>query len=359
VYLLVDLIAVLNAKKAWILNGLGCAAPILLDFGLEFCLQEHKMTKVAEQFAAGFDYGGKVAKEGYNGGVDSIPTRESHNGSASKSKGLQTPAYAKEQVFAHWSHLEALCKRRFPNSENLAHEGLLYVLEQLEAEEWQRVRTWGGSGRFLTYLLTLAARLLTDFSRARFGHIRMPEWLSEKQDPIWGAAYRLSMVEGYERREVVDILQTHQPARERQFIEEVAATIRARCRPHNRNREPGVPMEEGREPASTEYTPETELGIKESEMLEAIRQILNARDPGATPNTQRVLELVNQLRPYLNITEEDRVFLRLRHIDGLKMKEIVKLLGLTGDAYKRYHKILASLRNAWQQAGLLSADGVD
>lgn len=317
------------------------------------------MTKVAEQFAAVFDNEGKVAKEGYTGSVDSTPRRDSGVEPAATSKAPRSSKDAKDQVFAHWSRLEALCKRRFPNSENLAHEGLLYVLEQLEAEEWRRVRTWGGSGRFLTYLLTLAARLLTDFSRAKFGHIRMPEWLSEKQDPIWSVAYRLLMVEGYERREVVDILRTRQPARERRFIEEVAVTIRARCRPHNRVREFGVSIEDGQEPASIEYSPEAELGIKNSEMLEAIRQLLNARDPDATPGTQRVLELVNQLRPHLDISEEDRVFLRLRHIEGLKMKEIVKLLGLTGDAYKRYHKILASLRNAWQQAGLLSVDGVD
>lgn len=222
-----------------------------------------------------------------------------------------------------------------------------------------RVRTWGGTGKFLTYLLTLAARLLTDFSRSKFGHIRMPEWLNEKQDPLWGVAYRLLMVEGYERREVIDILQTRQPMRERWFIEEVVATVRARCRAPHRGAEPGIPMDEVREPASNEYAPEVELGIGEREMTEALRQLLNAREPTDAPTTQRVLELVDRLRPHLTITEEDRMFLRLRHIDGLKMKEIVKLLGLTGDAYKRYHKIISSLRDAWQQAGLLGAYGTD
>lgn len=49
---------------------------------------------------------------------------------------LKTPEQAKGRVFDHWSRLDDLCKRRFPNSENLAHEGLIYVLEQLEANDW-------------------------------------------------------------------------------------------------------------------------------------------------------------------------------------------------------------------------------
>jgi hypothetical protein len=40
-----------------------------------------------------------------------------------------------------------LSKWRFPKSENLAHEGLLYVLENLEANEWKRVRAWQGLGK--------------------------------------------------------------------------------------------------------------------------------------------------------------------------------------------------------------------
>ena len=44
---------------------------------------------------------------------------------------------AKAKVLEHWIYLDALSKRRFPKSENLAHEGLLYVLENLEANGWK------------------------------------------------------------------------------------------------------------------------------------------------------------------------------------------------------------------------------
>jgi hypothetical protein len=33
-------------------------------------------------------------------------------------------------------------------------------------------------------MTTLASRLLTDFARTKFGHIRKPVWLAEKGDPL-------------------------------------------------------------------------------------------------------------------------------------------------------------------------------
>jgi hypothetical protein len=57
-----------------------------------------------------------------------------------------TPDEAKAKVLDHWHQLDALALRCFPKDQNLAHEGLLYVLKHLEAEDWRRVRTWQGLG---------------------------------------------------------------------------------------------------------------------------------------------------------------------------------------------------------------------
>ncbi|MGH8607853.1 MAG: hypothetical protein ACREX9_10680, partial [Gammaproteobacteria bacterium] len=51
-----------------------------------------------------------------------------------------TPEEAKAKVLDHWHQLNALALWRFPKDQNLAHEGLLYVLKHLEAEDWRRVR---------------------------------------------------------------------------------------------------------------------------------------------------------------------------------------------------------------------------
>ena len=128
-----------------------------------------------------------------------------------------TPASARSRVFEHWDDLNDLCQRRFPRSENLAHQGLLYAIDRLEQDGWKRVCAWQGNSGFRTFLLTLAARLLTDFSRERFGHVRPPQWLERKTDPVWRKAYKLLIVDQYERREAVGILQAAEPDRERGF----------------------------------------------------------------------------------------------------------------------------------------------
>jgi hypothetical protein len=104
---------------------------------------------------------------------------------------LLTVEQAKEKVFEHWKQLNVLSRRRFPSDENLALEGLNYVLKKLEANDWQRVRAWEGHSDFLAFITTVTVRLLTDFRREKFGYIRKPVWLQVKNDPVWDLAYRL------------------------------------------------------------------------------------------------------------------------------------------------------------------------
>jgi hypothetical protein len=59
-----------------------------------------------------------------------------------------TPDEAKAKVLDHWHQLDAMARRRFPKDQNLAHEGLLYVLKHLEAGDWRRVRAWRAQGSF-------------------------------------------------------------------------------------------------------------------------------------------------------------------------------------------------------------------
>lgn len=264
------------------------------------------------------------------------------------------PEQAKELVFEHWAQIDALCKWRFPGNENLAHEALLFVLQKLEANDWQRICSWQKSGRFQTFLSTLVSRLLTDFTRKKFGHIRIPKWLSSMSDPIWQKAWRLLMVEGFQRHEAVNLLQTNQPTRERWFLEEVMGTINARCHPNARTAEQSVSLEQCNELGSDNLAPDVELSISDGEILEALSKLLIAQDDGdSLLEPSRVSELVARLHPHVEIEEEDRMFLRLRFVDGLEIKEIVQLLKLKGDPYKRMNKVLRSLRGAFKKAGLM------
>lgn len=260
-----------------------------------------------------------------------------------------TPEEAKAKVLDHWHQLDTLARRRFPKDQKLAHEGLLYVLKHLEAEDWRRVRTCHALGQFLPFLSTLAARLLMDFSRAKFGHIRRPVWLADKQDPLWDTAYRLLMVERWSRHEAIEQILLSSPERERWFIDEVVSTIRTRC--SDVPSPVTQPTNAGLEQADERGGPDTELMIQDKEMVEALQGYLQGEGDSDAPVSVRVSELLARLRGFLHLTEEDRLLLRLRYRDGLTIPAIVRLLHLEGDPYKRINKLIAQLRKACQRAG--------
>ena len=96
----------------------------------------------------------------------------------------------------------------------------------------------------------LASRLLTDFTRTKFGYIRKPVWLAEKDHPLWDIAYRLLMVEKCSRHEVIERLLLSEPQRERWSIEEVVTILRKRCQEEPQYLDPSAeaevePIDEG------------------------------------------------------------------------------------------------------------------
>lgn len=254
-----------------------------------------------------------------------------------------TPEEAKSKVLGHWQRLDSLARRRFPRDENLAHQGVLYVMDQLEEESWRRVCAWQGLGQFSSFLTMLTARLLTDFTRVRFGHLRPPVWLAKKQDPLWDATYRLLAVQHYPAHEAVEWLLGRYPERERWFIEEVVRTIRKRCRIESQP----VDVELDNDIVDGGPAPDAPLMIKE--MSEALQAYLQGESEA--PTSPRVFELLSRLREHLHLTEEDRLLLRLQFQDGMTVQAIARLLHLQGDPYKRINKLIAELRRTCQRVG--------
>lgn len=256
---------------------------------------------------------------------------------------------AKKLVFDHWDFLQHLARRRFPNDFNTAHLALDHVLEKLQEQKWQRVRTWTGQGKFATFLAVLAARLMTDYVRQIYGHQRPPKWLTEQADPIWQEAYRVLILERFERQEAIELLKTHYPHLRPESICEVVATVIARCPPRHRYQDSHeVAIDEIAEPGSWELSPEAEIATQPRELLEALAGYIR----GEMPEPAETKPLLEKLKPHLTLSDEDRLLLRLRYLEGLKLDQIARLLGLKGDPYKRLHKILRSLHTACEQAGL-------
>lgn len=260
-----------------------------------------------------------------------------------------SPEAAKKLVFAHWDFLQHLAMRRFPNDDNTAHLALDHVLEHLQEDQWRRIRTWEGQGKFATFLGVLAGRLMTDYVRKVYGHQRPPKWLSEKSDPIWMDAYRTLILERFERQEAIGLLQTRYPDAQLQTIRQVVAEVLGRCPPRSRYQDShGVTLDDIAEPVSQIPTPEAELEPTSRELLEALEGYIR----GEAELPEEAATLLEKLQPHLHLSAEERLFLRLRYCEGLKMAQIARLLHIKGDPYKRLHKILARLRAACEEAGI-------
>jgi DNA-directed RNA polymerase specialized sigma24 family protein len=263
---------------------------------------------------------------------------------------------AKKLFFEHWQYLEALARRRFPYNDNLSHEALHYILDCMEADEWRRIRSWQQQGRFLTYLTTMTTRLLTDFSRKQFGHIRKPKWLAAKQDETWDMAYRLLITEKFTQHEVVEILTLRQPYRDKRTLSQIVRTIQCRCNATTGpNTEHYEPVDNHVLPSPANCEPEQQLMIDNYELAEALRCCLINADETQTLNSDRTTKLLHQLQPQLQLSDEDRLILQLRYSDGLSVRDIVKLLHLPGDGYKRIRKIIREIKAVLQTTGLMEA----
>ncbi len=259
---------------------------------------------------------------------------------------------AKQLVFDQWQFLSRLAERRFPNDDSMAQEALLFVLEKLEAGEWKRVRAWEGQGAFHTFLAVLTARLMTDYTRSKYGHHRTPTWINRKNDLVWTKAYQLIIFQKYSRLDAIEILMASYRGRDRWYFEEMVATILAKNNRPVRAIETQVPID-AVEYLSAFQSPDNTSDISQKVLLEAVIEYLNSDENSEENENQEVQRLLSLLNIELSLSEEDKLLLKMRYCDGMTISAITKALDLKGDIYKRINKLIRHLTNACTQMGVL------
>ncbi len=260
---------------------------------------------------------------------------------------------AKQLVFDQWKFLSRLAERRFPNDDSMAQGALLFVLEKLESDQWKRVRAWQGQGAFHTFLAVLTARLMTDYTRSKYGHHRTPTWINKKNDTAWTKAYQLIVFQNYSRQDAVEILAVSYRGREKWYFEEMVATILANNNRPVRAIESQVPIDAVEDTSCSFDSPEQASKISDKELLEAIIGYLNNTEDSQEEENQEVHRLLSLLNIELSMSEEDKLLLKMRYCDGMTIAAITKALHLKGDVYKRINKLIRHLTNACTQLGVL------
>ncbi|WP_069470734.1 sigma factor-like helix-turn-helix DNA-binding protein [Candidatus Marithrix sp. Canyon 246] len=247
----------------------------------------------------------------------------------------------KQTVFDHWKHIERLADKRFPDDTNLKLEASNYVLDVLEADNWKRIAAFKGKN-IKAFITKISLNLFSDFWNKKFGKQRPNKWLRDQIDSIYQTSYQLLVKSKYSKREVVEILLTLEPKRERWKIEEVVNAVIAHC------------------PAKLEYhevslddnvvVQDKTEDLDEQNILQALSQLI---DGNINEVDQPLNKLIGVLDQNVRLNEEECMLLRLRYHSGLTMKQIAAIVNLTASQVdKRIKKTLTRLNQAFKEAGV-------
>lgn len=261
----------------------------------------------------------------------------------------------KKRVLEHWGLLERLTRDRFRDVDS-ADEALLYVMEQLEANNWERVRAYQGLASFPTFLTHVVQRLLEDFARQRYGRVRMPAWLAAA-GALWQRVFRLLCLERRPLTEVIEMLRDEVPGgRPGSVVREAAATIRARVRDCGALTGPRTVVsladldEQEMDHPAGPLSPEAEQTRRErAAALAALgHELLGDGPPGTSGDA-----LIAHLGRRLGLTTEERLLLRMVHQDGMSVSAAGRMLDWdTHQSHGRYRRLMDRIRKTMREMDL-------
>ncbi|MFV2061232.1 MAG: hypothetical protein ACC653_11165 [Gammaproteobacteria bacterium] len=239
--------------------------------------------------------------------------------------------------------LDSLAIKRFGNG-GLAEEASTYVVEQLSADQWKCLGSFKGHCKPESYLHTVTSNYLEEFSRQRFGRPRPPEWL-KRQGSLWIQIWKMVCLERQLVQSVIDQLNS-KFIREKSVIKNAITTIKARlpwCGSlSHRETSESPSTDDNYNPAdiiTTLDTPEhamTETAYTETLLI--ISSIMNEKPiekmfgESATDLAANYVSLnrskFDQVQKKLNLTDEEKILLRMIFQDGMKKTIIAKSLGM-------------------------------
>ena len=251
----------------------------------------------------------------------------------------------KQTVFDHWKHIERLADKRFPDDANLKLEASSYVLEALEADNWKRIAAFKGKN-IKAFITQISLNLFSDFWNKKFGRQRPNKWLRDQTDSVYQTSYQLLIKSKYSKHEVVEILLTIEPKRERWKIEEVVNAVIAHCPVKLEYHEVSLT-----DNVVDKFAVEDEMeNLDQQNILQALSQLI---DGNITNIDEPLNKLISVLGENVRLNEEECMLLRLRYHSGLTIKQVATIVNLTASQVdKRIKKSLSRLNQAFKEAGV-------
>ncbi len=255
--------------------------------------------------------------------------------------------FLRRWVLNHWDLVNRLAGRRF-NDAITAEEAALYVMEMLAKNDWAVLRNHRGSARLKTFFASVVYNLLEDFSRKRFGRVRPPLWL-KKLGGIWLLLYQLLCLERLSYLEATGRAAERFERFSDGQIESMADRILAEIVTCGSPQSQQEQLNEDLHGGSLSRSAETRLEEKERALVFASLQSQFFGTAAGEEIGQALSELA---RCPVELTGEERLLLRLCHVEGFSVSEAGKKLGLNRfQAHGKLRRLYKRIRKTFESGG--------
>ncbi|MDR0476553.1 MAG: hypothetical protein LBH14_01245 [Desulfobulbaceae bacterium] len=253
----------------------------------------------------------------------------------------------KTEAHAHWDFINQMAKRRFWQSA-IAEKAALAVMDGFAQNDWAALKIYRGEASFGAFVRAMAVVELENFAGARFGRRRPPLWVRQLGG-IWEKLHALLCRQRVPLGEATEFVCAAMEGANAVEVERAARRILARIADCGMVVEE-VPLDKAPEVAVT--APSSPSGESErserDETMTTVFQLLLGGGPEAADKLHGALRTVN-----INISSQERLFLKMCYQDGLAVTKAGQLLGMgRWQAAARMRRILDRLRREFERAGL-------
>ena len=252
--------------------------------------------------------------------------------------------------------MKRIVKSAFPNNPETADEALSYVSERILVDNKKRLQDYDPSRNATAYFCFVVRRIIRDFRVEKWGRFRPPKSLLKQPNFLLVLVYRLLCWEKIPEEAVVEYLKDS--GRDPDLIKEANSIIRDTYKNCENPNFQEIPIEDGGSGVEQQAhnfeevseavgeNPEDSLLKKQ---LQYLVGLIFQDDPTEIHENYKVSEKINTFKKILKskfrATDEDRLFLRMVYLDGLKVPEAGrKLKWNQWRSYGKHRRLLRQLR---------------
>lgn len=222
------------------------------------------------------------------------------------------------------ARVQYLSERRFGKSAD-AEIAASYVLEQLSADDWQVCRKFTGKARPETFLYTLCANFIEEYARKKFGRVRPPQWLQQLGNQ-WLTLWKYICLERQPIPVAVEKLSLDD---DNQYDTETTlsmiTTIKAKI-PWCGQQSGEVSLDDTNEDSLQASDKPIDQSAAREEFLLLLHNIV--LDDSTPAQNWQDESKINVLKAQLQLSDEQRLILRMAYQDNLKFSAIARTLKL-------------------------------